>query len=177
MMRRIADSTVPSFLLLQYSNDWVVRSVSAIHHTLITPAVIEQRNPLALTAKRAGWIGCNILLSGIPPEGRIAVVSDGVALSKAGARKHFAVTEKLATLSLTDRGWASSLLRILHQMGVEEFAINDVYKFENQLASLYPNNKNVRPKIRQQLQVLRDKGFLQFLGMGKYRLAGRLEGQ
>jgi hypothetical protein len=27
----------------------------------------------------------------------------------------------------------------------------------------------VRPKIRQQLQVLRDMGFLEFLGGGRYR--------
>ena len=32
-------------------------------------------------------------------------------------------------------------------------------------------NRHVRPKIRQQLQVLRDLGLLDFLGGGSYRLA------
>ncbi len=36
----------------------------------------------------------------------------------------------------------------------------------------YPNNKNVRPKIRQQLQVLRDLGLIEFEGQGKYTLLG-----
>jgi len=27
----------------------------------------------------------------------------------------------------------------------------------------------IRPKIRQQLQILRDKGILQFIGQGKYQ--------
>jgi len=31
-------------------------------------------------------------------------------------------------------------------------------------------NHNIRPKIRQQLQILRDLGFLEFLGDGSYRL-------
>jgi len=30
-------------------------------------------------------------------------------------------------------------------------------------------NKNIEAKIRQQLQFLRDKGFIEFLGRGKYR--------
>jgi hypothetical protein len=37
---------------------------------------------------------------------------------------------------------------------------------------LYPGNRNVRPKIRQQLQMLRDRGWLEFTGRGRYRLRG-----
>jgi type II restriction enzyme len=38
------------------------------------------------------------------------------------------------------------------------------------LSRLYPNNKHVKPKIRQQLQVLRDHGYLEFESKGRYRL-------
>jgi type II restriction enzyme len=38
------------------------------------------------------------------------------------------------------------------------------------LAKLHPANRNIRPKIRQQLQVLRDMGLVEFLGGGEYRL-------
>jgi type II restriction enzyme len=31
-------------------------------------------------------------------------------------------------------------------------------------------DNNVRPKIRQQLQVLRDRGWTEFVGRGRYRL-------
>ena len=55
-------------------------------------------------------------------------------------------------------------------IGRSEFEIDDVYAFEGRLAALYPNNRNVKPKIRQQLQVLRDSGFLDFIGHGRYRL-------
>ena len=46
----------------------------------------------------------------------------------------------------------------------------DVYAHEAALAALYPGNRNVRPKIRQQLQVLRDRGWLEFTDRrGTYR--------
>ena len=44
------------------------------------------------------------------------------------------------------------------------------YAHADKLAKLHPNNTHVRDKIRQQLQVLRDLGFLQFFGSGSYRL-------
>jgi len=40
--------------------------------------IIEERKPLAATAKRAGWIGSNILLSQIPESGKIHIVKSGV---------------------------------------------------------------------------------------------------
>ena len=46
----------------------------------------------------------------------------------------------------------------------------DVYKFENYLGELHPDNHHVRDKIRQQLQVLRDAGILEFIGRGRYRV-------
>jgi len=39
------------------------------------PSAIIKRNPLAPTARRAGWIGCNIALNRIPFEARIAIVT------------------------------------------------------------------------------------------------------
>jgi type II restriction enzyme len=33
----------------------------------------------------------------------------------------------------------------------------------------HPDNRHVPDKIRQQLQVLRDLGFVEFLGGGRYR--------
>jgi len=39
------------------------------------------------------------------------------------------------------------------------------------LQAKHPQNQNVKPKIRQQLQILRDRGFIEFLGNGYYRKA------
>lgn len=43
-----------------------------------------------------------------------------------------------------------------------------MYNFEAELQLKHPENHNVKAKIRQQLQILRDKGLIQFLGNGQY---------
>jgi type II restriction enzyme len=45
-------------------------------------------------------------------------------------------------------------------LGGPTFRNEDIYAFENELAALHPGNRHIRDKIRQQLQVLRDTGFL-----------------
>jgi type II restriction enzyme len=55
-------------------------------------------------------------------------------------------------------------------VGRAAFTLDDVYAFEDRLSALYPGNNNVRPKIRQQLQALRDLGWLEFMGRGRYRV-------
>jgi len=40
--------------------------------------IIEERKPLAATARRAGWIGSNIILSRVPESGKIHIVKGGV---------------------------------------------------------------------------------------------------
>jgi type II restriction enzyme len=44
-----------------------------------------------------------------------------------------------------------------------------MYQFENKLKIKHPNNNFIKDKIRQQLQVLRDKGLIEFVGRGKYK--------
>lgn len=44
-----------------------------------------------------------------------------------------------------------------------------MYAYEGVLSTKYPLNKNVRPKIRQQLQILRDMGIIEFTQPGIYR--------
>ena len=47
--------------------------------TALAADMIERRKPLAPTARRAGWVGCNILLEKIPDSGKIFYVKNGVA--------------------------------------------------------------------------------------------------
>jgi type II restriction enzyme len=52
----------------------------------------------------------------------------------------------------------------------EEFTLEEVYGFEGYLQAKHPLNYNVKPKIRQQLQFLRDRGLIEFVGRGRYRM-------
>ena len=44
-----------------------------------------------------------------------------------------------------------------------------MYRFEEMLAIKHPDNHHVKDKIRQQLQMLRDNGIIEFIGRGHYR--------
>ncbi|MBE7219678.1 MAG: restriction endonuclease, partial [Caulobacteraceae bacterium] len=120
-----------------------------------------------------GWVGCNILLGEVPEAGKVAVIREGVALPKAEVLARFRETLFLREAGSGARGWLIEVLKVVERIGAPAFSLDDVYAAEDRLARLYPGNSNVRPKIRQQLQVLRDRGLLVFEGRGRYRLAGR----
>jgi len=63
------------------------------------------------------------------------------------------------------------MLNAIHSLKKKQFSVLDAYSLEPELSKLHPANQHVRPKIRQQLQVLRDLGLLEFLGDGHYRLS------
>jgi type II restriction enzyme len=133
------------------------------------PEIIQERPPLAPTAKRAGLIGCNILLSKVPEAGRIIVVRDGALLPKDVVLERWKQTSFLRDERPAARGWLIEVMKCIEAIGREEFEIADVYRFEERMRQLYPENSHVREKMRQQLQVLRDAGFIEFLGRGRYR--------
>ena len=62
------------------------------------------------------------------------------------------------------------VFKIVRRLAKQRFRLKDLYEFEDELQTEHPSNKNVRPKIRQQLQVLRDIGLLDFTAPGEYTL-------
>ncbi|MCD8007691.1 MAG: hypothetical protein LUF68_01930, partial [Clostridiales bacterium] len=50
-----------------------------------------------------------------------------------------------------------------------QFTLSEVYDFRDELKRQHPDNHNIEAKIRQQLQVLHDKGILEFVDRGVYR--------
>jgi type II restriction enzyme len=64
----------------------------------------------------------------------------------------------------------ADVLACVREIRKPEFSLRDMYAFEERLGALHEDNRNVRPKIRQQLQVLRDRGVLEFLKRGTYRV-------
>ncbi|GAB4499932.1 MAG: hypothetical protein OHK0052_15620 [Anaerolineales bacterium] len=51
------------------------------------------------------------------------------------------------------------------------FYTSDLYGYEAEFQAQYPENQNIRPKIRQVLQQLRDLGLLQHLGESRWQRA------
>ena len=175
MIERLTGGTNPNFLLLQYhpERQAVVNLVLLPKHFFV-PAIIEQRRPLSPSARRAGWVGCNIRLGDIPDAGKIHLIRDGQPAPQQGVLDQWQAMAFLRdSKTVQSRGWVLSVLRCIERLPTPEFSLLDVYRFEAELVAQFPGNQNVRPKIRQQLQVLRDQGYLEFLGNGAYRIRRR----
>jgi hypothetical protein len=110
-------------------------------------------------------------LQKVPQAGKIFLVRQGQIESKDKV-----LTEWKKTLFLREekeisvRGWLLDVMRSVEKLKKQEFTLDDVYAFEKELSILHPENKHIKDKIRQQLQVLRDKGYLTFVSRGYYRL-------
>lgn len=168
MIRAIRSDRIPNLLVLQYSANWSVRNLLLVPRVFLSESAIEKRKPLAASARRAGWVGCNILLGQIATDGKIAMISDGVPVAARRVRDEFSRIRKLAEVPPSLRGWTVDVLSVVRRLGKTHFSLSEVYQFESELLAAHPLNRNVRPKIRQQLQVLRDVGLVEFLARGSY---------
>lgn len=169
MRRAILEDRTPNLVAIHYDRQrWLVQNAILIPRFAFSMSAVEKRAPLAATARRAGWVGCNILLSRIPPEARINLVRDGVATDARRVRQQYALLRPLENIRADSRGWTLDVLRIVRSLSDDQFTLADVYKQEGELKKLHPGNRHMREKIRQQLQRLRDLGLVQFLGRGVY---------
>lgn len=170
MLERLSANNNPNLIVLGYHRqEQRVSSLAVVPKQFFVPSTIEKRKPLAATARRAGWIGCNILLSQIPEVGKVVVIRDGALQPKEIVLERWKQTCFLRDESVAARGWLIEVMRCVELLDKPEFQLAEIYAFEPQLQRLYPDNQHVREKMRQQLQVLRDGGFVEFLGRGRYR--------
>ena len=171
MRRAIIEDQTPNLYILHYDlASWAVRTLILIPRFAFALSAIERRKPLSVTARRAGWVGCNILLDEIPLDARISIVSNGTPRSPREVRSAYDRLRPLEKLRVEKRGWTLDVLRVVQSLGKVDFTLEDVYVHIGVFAKLHPGNAHVREKIRQQLQVLRDLGLVKFLDRGSYRL-------
>ncbi|HLD31100.1 MAG TPA: DpnI domain-containing protein [Patescibacteria group bacterium] len=172
MIERLNSTNNPNFFFLNYSlQDYKVKNFVVIPKYFFVPEIIEKRKPLSEKARRAGWIGCNILLQDIPLSGKIFYVKNEKPENKTDILKNWQRTLFLRESREIDlRGWVLDVMSCIDKLNKKEFTLDEVYNFENILYQKHPDNKHIKDKIRQQLQFLRDKGYLEFLERGKYRL-------
>lgn len=170
MVRAFRSDSIPNLLVMHYLTDWRVRHLLLIPSFLFSLSAIERRKPLAPTARRAGWVGCNILLNRIAQDGKIPVIAEGIPITPGVVRDRYERVRPFGRMNVPSRSWTLDVLNRVRMIQKDRFSLQDVYAFEHELAVAYPGNRNVRAKIRQQLQVLRDLRLLVFEGHGWYRL-------
>jgi type II restriction enzyme len=159
----------PSLILLGYAQaTWSVVDVQLIHRAFLTESCLVARPKLGPGARRAGWQGCIYNLAAVPQSGRIDVVKQGQILSKERVLSKWRAADDILKVAQKQRSWVADVLRVVEALP-SEFSLEQVYTSIPYLAKQHPNNNHIAPKIRQQLQVLRDMGKLEFLGRGRYR--------
>lgn len=170
MLSRLTGRKNPNFFLLNYElQTYQVSNFIVIPKHFFVSDIIEERAPLSKEARRAGWIGCNILLNRIPEIGRIFLIKDRQIESKNKVQEIWHKTLFLRQQKKEEQGWFLDILNCVDRLGKKEFTLAEVYAFEESLHIKHPNNNRIRAKIRQQLQDLRDYGILEFLGKGRYK--------
>lgn len=172
MIERLSSFTNPNFFMLSYDlSTYSVKNFMVIPKHFFIPEIIEKRKPLSATAVRAGWVGCNILLNSIPASGKVFLVRNGIVVPYEDVLHNW---QKMLFLreekDVIVKGWLLDVMRCVERLGRANFKLEDIYQFEHELSLLHPDNNHVKDKIRQQLQVLRNKNFLEFVSRGEYRL-------
>lgn len=170
MIERINSVNNPNFFFLTYrKTDWFVNDFLIIPKHFFQTEIIEKRKPLGENARRAGWTGCNIDLQRIPELGRIFFVKNSVVVDRKNVLETWSKTVFLREKSIEAKGWTLDVLKCLDKIKSNDFSLDEVYKFEEELKQKHPENSFVKDKIRQQLQILRDMNIIEFVSRGKYR--------
>lgn len=168
MMERITSLKNPHLFVMSYAN-MEINNLLLIPKFFFTPNIIEKRQPLKETARRAGWIGCNIEIGNIPEIGKIYIIKNKEEINKADVIQQYQQVLKLQTSAIEKRGWMFDIIQCIERVPNINFCLNDIYAFSEELQIKHPENNFVKDKIRQQLQYLRDKGFIEFTTRGHYK--------
>lgn len=172
MMERLQSSNNPNLFLLSYDlRNFAVLNFLVIPKHFFVQEIIEKRKPLASTARRAGWVGCNIMLQTVPSAGKIFFIKNRNIEPKSKVLSQWQKTLFLREeKEVSVKGWLLDVMMCVEKLRKHEFTIDDMYTFEKELSLLHPKNKYIKDKIRQQLQILRDNDYLEFTGRGIYRI-------
>jgi type II restriction enzyme len=171
MISRLNGNNNPNLFILIYKKIQLsVIDFFVIPKRFFIPLLIEKRHPLSRFAKRANWVGCNILINQIPSAGKIYYVKNCKSLQKIDVINNWRKTLFLEqTYDNNLKGWLLDVMRCIDKLEKKEFILDDIYKYESELKILHPSNFHIKDKIRQQLQLLRDMGYLEFVSSGYYR--------
>ncbi len=169
MIKRINSPEKPNFFFMAYLQALEVGSFFVVPKHFFVSEIIEKRKALSESARRAGWIGSNILFSKIPKAGQIFYIENGKEISKKDVLEKWQKTIFLKQIKKSDaKGWILDIMNCIDALNKKEFSLEEMYSFEKNLKQIHPENNNIRAKIRQQLQFLRDKNYLEFKGKGLY---------
>ena len=171
MIERLQSANNPNFFFLNYNaRNYEVLNFAVIPKHFFIPEIIIKRNQGI--KNRPNYIMCSIDLTRIPNSGKIFYIKNKKIESKEKVLENWNKTLFLRKSKKAElKGWILDIMKCIDKLEKNEFTLDEMYSFENLLSQKYTDNKHIKDKIRQQLQFLRDKGYLEFKGSGKYKLS------
>lgn len=168
MIERLESSTNPNFFVLQYNKNLEILNYVLIPKYFVRPENIIPREKGI--PNRPNYIMCNISLVWIPESGKIFYIKDKEFLEKEAVLTSWEKTCFLQNSKWEAKGWLLDIIQCIESLWKRDFTLDEMYAFESTLKQKHPENNFINDKIRQQLQVLRDKGYLEFKGRGIYSI-------
>lgn len=79
------------------------------------------------------------------------------------------LNENYETIINSLSSWQKDVFICINQIKHHVFTLKQILEYKDILKKKHPNNNNVEAKVRQQLQILRDKGLIKFISRGMYK--------
>ena len=118
---------------------------------------------------RPNYIMCSMDISQLPTSGKISLVTNGNIVAKDTVIEQWQQHLFLRQTTVKQKGWLLAIMQCVEKLPNPNFTLKDIYAYAPILAKQFPSNQHIHAKIRQQLQILRDKHIIEFLGNGNYR--------
>lgn len=172
MIKRLKDNNNPNFFFLDYDSDtYKIKNFMVIPKHFFTPEIIEKRKSLSENARRAWRTGCNVLINNIPKNWKIFYIKDGSKINTKDIISNWNKTVFLKEKLATQWRWRIlDIMKCIDAIDKTHFTLEELYSFENKLKTKYPKNNFIKDKIRQQLQFLRNKWYIEFIKSGEYKV-------
>ncbi len=159
------------FLFLTTSKEYPVQKFFDFFpsHFFSTRFLLLRVNPFSseCPTKQVGLVAI-LTYAKYPNRGKVFLVKDQQVIPRENVTQHFQKTLFLRKQSMASRGWTLDIWQCIDRLD-DSFSLNQVYAFADELQLKHPENNHVKDKVRQQLQVLRDKGIIEFVSRGHYR--------
>lgn len=171
MVSAIRTGMTPDLVILTYDRpSESVTNLSVIPSFALSESAILKRPPTLPKGRKNPWVGCDIDISKIPPDGFIPLVRRSIQTPLSEVLRHYKRLRPITRLETAKRGWTLDVLTLIQRKKLVRFSTSDAYGLEAELHRLHPENNNIQAKIRQQLQVLRDLGLLIHTSRGSWEL-------
>lgn len=154
--------------ILKYSDDFTITDFLLVPKYFFTKDILVKR-PKALK-NRPNYFMSDIDFSSIPESWKIYYLKNRTYKTKTEILKDFQKIRFLENEKQSSKWWIFDIMKCIEKLNKKEFSLQEIYTFENHLKEKYPQNNFIKDKIRQQLQFLRNKKFLEFLWNWKYRV-------